>query len=114
MAHGVSSLDDVVDYLIEGGLSDITGQFNIAGEGALSMKEIAQQLNKFYLPLPSWLIQLALTIAKPLGLTQFGPEQVKFIQYRPVLSNTKLKTTFSHQARYTSLQTLSAFLQRNN
>lgn len=106
--------DDVVDYLIEGVLSDITGQFNIAGEGALSMKEIAHQLNKFYLALPSWLIQLALAIAKPLGFTQFGPEQVKFIKYRPVLSNAKLKTTFNHQARYTSLQALSAFLQRNN
>jgi UDP-glucose 4-epimerase len=103
--------DDVVDYLIEGVFSDITGQFNIAGEGALSMKEIAQQLNKFYLALPSWLIQIALAIAKPLGLTQFGPEQVKFIKYRPVLSNTKLKTTFNHQARYTTLQALSAFLR---
>ncbi len=106
--------EDVVDYLIEGVHSNITGQFNIAGEGALSMKAIAQHLHKKYLPLPSWLIQAALTIAKPLGLTQYGPEQVKFIKYRPVLSNLKLKSTFSHQAKYTTQQALSAFLQHRN
>ena len=100
---------DVVAYLIEGLFAEITGEFNIAGDGALSLKDIAKQLSKPYLPLPAWLIQAALTIAKPLGLSQYGPEQVKFIKYRPVLSNKKLKNTFMHQAQYTSTQALKAY-----
>ncbi len=100
---------DVVAYLVEGLFADISGEFNIAGDGALSLKTIAKQLNKPYLPLPAWLIQAALTIAKPLGLSQYGPEQVKFIKYRPVLSNQKLKIRFTHQAQYTSIQALNAY-----
>jgi UDP-glucose 4-epimerase len=102
--------EDVVDYLIEGLHSDITGQFNIAGDGTLSVKQIAQILDKVYLPLPSRLIQAVLTIAKPLGLTQYGPEQVKFIKYRPILANRKIKARFKHQPKYSSLQALAAFL----
>jgi len=103
---------DVVDYILEAIMSDITGEFNIAGDGTLSMKEIAQHLNKFYLPLPAWLIQAALAIAKPLGLSQYGPEQVKFIKYRPVLSNKKIKSQFKHQPKYSSKKALNAFLQQ--
>ncbi len=103
---------DVVNYIIEALTTDITGEFNIAGDGTLSMKEIALHLNKFYLPLPAWLIQLALAVAKPLGLSQYGPEQVKFIKYRPVLSNDKIKSQFKHQPKYSSKQALNAFLQQ--
>ncbi|PCJ50175.1 MAG: epimerase [Gammaproteobacteria bacterium] len=102
---------DVVEYLIEGIKCDITGEYNVAGDGILTMAKIAEKLNKFYLPLPAPLLQLILAIAKPLGLTQYGPEQIKFIQYRPVLANDKIKSHFKHQPQYTSEQVLDEFLK---
>ena len=102
--------EDVVDYLIEAAITDVTGQYNVAGTGSLSMKQIANKLNKPYIPLPPLLIQSALSILKPLGVTQYGPEQVKFIKYRPVLSNQKIRNTFKHQPKYTSEQALDAYL----
>ena len=102
--------EDLVDYIIEGLNGPITGPFNVAGDGVMTMKDIAKRLNKIYLPLPALLIQAALAIAKPLGLTQYGPEQIKFIKYRPVLANDKIKATFTHRARYTTAQALDAFL----
>lgn len=102
---------DVVDYLIEAITTDSTGQFNVAGDGSLSMRDIANKLNKPYLALPAWLIKAILSVLKPIGLTQYGPEQVKFIKYRPVLDNTKIKQMFEHQPRYTSEQALNAYLK---
>ena len=102
--------EDIVDYILEALNSDITGEYNIAGDGTLSMRAIAARLNKPYLPLPPLLIQGALAIAKPLGLSQYGSEQVKFIKYRPVLANDKIKKTFKHQPRYTTTEALDAFL----
>jgi len=106
--------EDVADFMIEGVSSDITGEYNIAGDGALSMAEIAKKLDKFYLALPASLIKIILSIAKPLGLTQYGPEQVKFIKYRPVLSNDKIKARFNHQPRYSSSEVIDAFLESQN
>lgn len=105
--------EDIVDYILEALTTEITGEYNIAGDGTLSMRYIAKRLNKLYIPLPPWFIQVVLSIAKPLGLSQYGPEQVKFIKYRPVLANDKIKKAFKHQPRYSSKQALDAFLSLN-
>ncbi len=105
--------EDIVDYIIEALTTEVTGEYNIAGDGTLSMRDIAKRLHKPYLALPPWLIQGVLAIAKPLGLSQYGPEQVKFIKYRPVLANDKIKKAFNHQPRYSSKQVLDAFLSLN-
>jgi len=42
--------------------------------------------------------------AKPLRLTRYGPEQVGFLRWRPVLDNTRLKTVFGFVPRHTSAQ----------
>ncbi|MCY7296636.1 NAD-dependent epimerase/dehydratase family protein [Alteromonas sp. a30] len=104
--------EDVVSFIMEGLETDITGQFNMAGDGILTMKQIAQHLKKAYLPLPEWFIKFALSIARPLGLSQYGPEQTKFIKFRPVLDNSKLKSTFSHQLQYNTVEALDAFLKQ--
>jgi len=105
--------EDIVDYITEALTTEVTGEFNIAGDGTLSMRDIAKQLGKPYLALPPWLIQGVLSIAKPLGLSQYGPEQVKFIKYRPVLANEKIKKAFNHQPRYSTKQALETFLSLN-
>ncbi|MCL6415320.1 SDR family oxidoreductase [Aestuariirhabdus sp. Z084] len=86
------------------------GIYNVAGDGALSMAQLAVKLNKPYLPLPSWLIKGVLSILKPLRLSQYGPEQVKFISYRPVLDNRLLKSEFGYIPQYTSEEAFDAYL----
>lgn len=71
-----------------------SGIFNVAGSGALSLRQLAKRMGKPYLELPAGLVRVALTVGKPLGLTRYGPEQVRFVQYRPVLSNRRLIEDF--------------------
>jgi len=106
-------VDDLVAYLIEAAKSDITGVYNVAGDGTLTLKQIAAHLNKRYLGIPSSLIRTALAVLKPLGLSQYGPEQVKFIEFRPVLSNAKIKQCFVHQPNKTTEQAFFAFLEQS-
>jgi len=104
-------IDDLVDYLIEAAVTDIEGVYNVAGDGSLTLKKIAKRLNKFYLPIPSSALKFLLSILKPLKLSQYGPEQVKFIEFRPVLANNKIKANFKHQPRKSTEQAFEAFLQ---
>lgn len=85
---------DVVACIRKGVLEEKEGIYNLAGDGALAMREIARILGKPYLPLPSWLIGGALGLVRAMGLGKLGPEHVKFLQYRPVLSNARLKSEF--------------------
>ncbi len=85
---------DVVGCMLEAVHSEKTGVYNLAGDGALSIHEIAARLGKRSVALPAGLLQAALALLKPLGLTQYGPEQVNFLRYRPVLANRRLKEKF--------------------
>lgn len=83
---------------------------NLAGDGALSMREIAAILKKPYLPLPVRLVKSTLWLLRKLRLSQYGPEQVNFLRYRPVLSNQKLKTEFGYVPRKNSQEVFEYYL----
>ena len=103
---------DVVNCIVKGIHEDITGIFNMAGDGVLTLKEIASILEKPYLPLPVWLVKASLWVFSRLKLTQYGPEQVNFIRYRPVLSNLRLKDEFGYIPKKTSQQAFEYYLNK--
>ena len=93
---------DVVACIEKGLFEDRCGVFNLAGDGAMTTREIAKYLGKPYLPVPAWLLRFALGALRRAGLTQYGPEQVNFLRYRPVLSNKRLKDEFGYLPKLSS------------
>lgn len=100
---------DVVGVILRAIQDGPPGIFNVAGDGALSIHEIAARLGKSCLTLPAWLLGGALALLKPLGLTQYGPEQLDFLRYRPVLDNARLKSTFGYVPRYSSSEVFDLY-----
>jgi UDP-glucose 4-epimerase len=95
--------EDVAACIVKGIRERRTGVFNLAGDGAVSLPEIARRLGKRYLPLPAPLLAGALRALQALGLSSRGPEQVDFLRYRPVLANDALKRDFGFEPRFDSL-----------
>lgn len=89
-------LDDLARILLRAATDGPPGIYNVAGDGALGVGEIARLMGKPVLRLPAGLLRAALALAKPLKLSRYGPEQVGFLQHRPVLDNTRLKTVFGY------------------
>lgn len=100
---------DVVGAILHGIDSAKVGIFNVAGDGKLSIFEIAERLGKRCRVLPAGLIQAALWVLKKLNLTQYGPEQIDFLRYRPVLLNTRLKEEFGYVPKLTSAQVFDLY-----
>lgn len=94
--------EDVVACLQRAVDASVTGIFNVAGDGALPMREIAALLGRPTVTLPPGLLRVALSVLRPLGIVPYGPEQVDFLRYRPVLSNARLKSVFGYTPRLTS------------
>lgn len=87
--------DDDVAGCIEKGIRErASGIYNLAGDGALSLPEIARRLGRRYLPLPPAVLAGLLRLLQLIGLAARGPEQVDFLRYRPVLDNQRLKSGF--------------------
>lgn len=102
---------DVVGAIMQGIFRGGSGIFNLAGDGILKLSEMARLIGKPYIALPVWLVKTALWIGKRLGLTQYGPEQVRFLRYRPVLDNRRLKEVFGYTPRKTTRQVFDHFLE---
>jgi UDP-glucose 4-epimerase len=95
---------DVVGAIEHAIRTDAAGIFNVAGDGALGIQEIAARLGKRCLTVPAWLLQGALAVLQPLGLSRYGPEQVDFLRYRPVLDNRRLKQELGYVPMKTSAE----------
>ncbi|MBX3092517.1 MAG: SDR family oxidoreductase [Cryobacterium sp.] len=101
--------EDVAACMVRAATGGPAGIFNVAGDGAVDVHELASMLGKKLLTVPAWLLTAALAVAKPLRLTRYGPEQVGFLRYRPVLSNARLKAEFGYTPVKTSRQALEAW-----
>ncbi len=101
--------EDVVECLVRGVVGDEEGIYNLAGDGAMTPREIARVLKKPLLPVPASVLRAALRLLQRFGRSTYGPEQVKFLQYRPVLSNARLKRDFGYTPRYSSRQAFERY-----
>jgi UDP-glucose 4-epimerase len=94
--------EDVARCIAKGIRERRSGIYNVAGDGVITLREMARRLGKPYLALPAFVLETALGAARALGLTQLGPEQVNFLRYRPVLDNERLKSEFGFTPAHTS------------
>lgn len=99
---------DVADAMARAVVTGRSGIFNVAGDGALTVREIAGLMGKRTLTVPAPLLAAGLWLGRKLRLTVHGPEQLRFLRYRPVLDNTALKEEFGFTPTRTSRE---AFLE---
>lgn len=102
-------IDDLARIVLRAATDGPAGIYNVAGDGALGSSEIADLLGKKMLRIPASALKALLALAKPLGVSRYGPEQVRFLQYRPVLDNGRLKTVFGYMPEKTSAEAFEAW-----
>jgi UDP-glucose 4-epimerase len=103
--------EDVINIILMGIEKKKFGIYNLAGDGAIPLPEIAKILKKPYIPIPAFVLKTVLYILKQLHLSQYEPAQIDFLRYRPVLSNDRLKSEFGYTPKFTSKQAFFEFLK---
>lgn len=101
---------DVVAIIAEGVERGVEGIYNLAGDGALGVAELAAIMGKPVLTLPAGLLRGLLALGHALGLSRHSPAQINFLRYRPVLSNRRLKEEFGYLPEKTSEQVFRLFV----
>lgn len=100
---------DVAEVIARGVVERVTGTFNVAGDGVLTLADVARIEGKRLVALPPGVLVRALRWLRRLGLTQYGPEQVDFLRYRPVLANDALRRAFPGLPRRTTREAYEAY-----
>ena len=100
---------DVVEVILQSVLGDKTGIYNVAGDGAMTIDEIAAELGKKPLPVPVKALKAGIWVGHFLDLTPHNPAQTDFLAYRPVLDNRRLKNDFGYIPKYTTREAFHAW-----
>lgn len=101
--------EDVAGAIVRAAGGGPPGIYNLAGDGAMTVTEIAAELGRPTVTVPAWLVAAALGVGSRLGLTPHGPSQVDFLRYRPVLDNSRLERVFGYRPKMTSRQAFAAW-----
>ena len=103
-------VDDVAGAMARAATDGPPGVYNVAGDGRVTVPEIARRLGKPVVTVPAGLLGFGLRIGRMLHLTVHGPEQVGFLRYRPVLANDALTRDFGYTPAKTSAEAFEAYL----
>ena len=101
--------EDVVNIISKGSLEDRTGVYNLAGTGSVPLRQIAEELSKPFVVVPASMIRGALRALGRANVVPYGPEQVDFLRYRPVLSNKRLIEDFGYTPAKSSIEAFRAW-----
>ncbi|MFK3678593.1 SDR family oxidoreductase [Microbacterium sp. NPDC090218] len=104
-------VDDVAAAMVRAATDGPPGIFNVAGDGRMTVPEIAARLGKPELVIPAGVLAAGLRIGRMLRLTEHGPEKVPFLRYRPVLANGRLKRDFGYTPQRTTREAFEEYLR---
>ncbi len=92
--------EDVVACLARGARDPhLTGIYNLTGAGVLTLREIAQAMGRPFLGVPARWLARGLGLLSARGLAPYGPEQVMFLEHRPVLDPEALRRDLGYRTR---------------
>lgn len=103
--------EDVAGCIVAGVLGGPAGVYNLAGDGVVTLREVAAAMGRRYVALPEPVVKGALRVLHKLELTGYGPEQTLFLKHRPVLGNQRLKDEFGYTPSRTSRQVFDEYRQ---
>ncbi len=103
-------VDDVAAAMARAATDGPPGIYNVAGDGRMTVSEIADRLGKPLLTVPAGLLASALWLGHVARLTAHGPEHIRFLRYRPVLANEALVERFGFTPTKTSREAFEAYL----
>lgn len=104
-------VDDVVSVMVRAVTGGPAGVYNVAGDGRMTVREIAAAMGKRTFVVLAPLLALALGVGHALRLTPHGPAQVAFLRYRPVLSNDRLKREFGFTPTRTTREAFAGYVE---
>ncbi|UJP10595.1 SDR family oxidoreductase [Microbacterium sp. KUDC0406] len=104
-------VDDVAGAMVLAATGGPAGVYNVAGDGRMTVPEIATRLGKGMLTIPAWALSAGLRIGRMLRLTEHGPEKVPFLRWRPVLANERLKRDFGYTPALSTHEAFEEYLR---
>jgi len=102
---------DAVEALRLATVSERPGVVNVAGEGVLTLAQLLRRTGRIRIPVPARAIGLAGTLVRNSGVLDVTAEEYRYLNFGRVVDTTRLRAQFGFTPRYTTAETVEAYLQ---
>lgn len=103
--------EDVTAIIVRAVTTRRAGVFNVAGDGAVSIHEIAALLGKPVREWPAMVLRAAVAVGRALRISRCSLEHIDVLRYRAALDNARLKHEFGYRPAKTSREAFEAWIQ---
>jgi UDP-glucose 4-epimerase len=90
---------------------DLPGVFNVGADGVLLLSQAIRRAGRIPLPVPGPVVGPVTGLFRGTRLLDFGPEQVRYLNFGRVVDTTRLKTVFGFTPRWTTRQAFDDYVQ---
>ncbi|HEY8374576.1 MAG TPA: NAD-dependent epimerase/dehydratase family protein [Pseudonocardiaceae bacterium] len=103
-------VEDALAVLERATLHDLPGVFNAAADGVLMLSQAIRRAGRLPLPLPGPAVSPVRRLLQTIRLADFPPEQMRALDFGPVMDNGKLKQEFGFTPRWTTQQAFDDYV----
>jgi UDP-glucose 4-epimerase len=101
--------DDAVETLYRSVRQEHPGVFNVTADGVVMLSQALRLMGKPSIPVVLPLVQPIAEALRRMGVVDFATDQLRFLLFGRVADNTRLKTVFGYQPRYSTREALLDF-----
>ncbi|HEY0639754.1 MAG TPA: NAD-dependent epimerase/dehydratase family protein [Pseudonocardiaceae bacterium] len=102
--------EDALAVLQRATMDDLSGVFNVGGDGVLLLSQAIRRAGRVPLPVPTFGVGPVSRLFRQAGLVDFSPEQMRFLNFGRVVDTTRLRTEFGFTPRWTTVQAFDDFV----
>jgi len=100
---------DAFDVLEHATVNEVTGTYNVAGDGILTLNQAVRRLGRPSLPLPGFAVPSFGSAIRQTRRADFSPEQVAFLTFGRGLDTTRMRSMLGFEPGYTTAEAFADF-----
>lgn len=102
--------EDALAVLLRAVAEDLPGVFNVGGDGVLLLTQAIRRAGRVAVPVPGPIMNPITSLFRGTRLLDFGPEQLRYLNFGRVVDTTKLKREFGFTPRWTTRQAFDDYV----
>jgi UDP-glucose 4-epimerase len=101
--------DDALGVLEHATVGEVTGTFNVAGDGILTLSQAVRRIGRPALPMPGFALPAFGSAIRQTRVADFSPEQVAFLTFGRGLDTTRMRSMLGFEPAFTTAQAFADF-----
>ena len=108
-AHAIPRNAHALDVLEHATTGEVTGTYNVAGDGIITLSQALRRLGRPSIPLPSFAISTFGSTIRQTRVADFSPEQLGFLTYGRGIDTTRMRTDLGFTPAFSTAEAFADF-----